>query len=71
MDMNQQQIDMSKLTTAQCPAQGCEETAFYQLFEVKKLSALVSPSGKEMIMQVPVFKCSACGETWRPEGQGE
>ena len=71
MDMNQQQIDMSKLTTAQCPAMGCEETAFYQLFGVKKLSALVSPSGKEMIMQVPVFKCSACGETWRPEGQGE
>ena len=33
MDMNQQQIDMSKLTTAQCPAQGCEETAFYQLFD--------------------------------------
>ena len=71
MEMNPQNIDMSKLTTATCPATGCDETAFYQLFEVKKLSSLVSPTGKEMIMQVPVFKCSACGETWRPEGQGE
>ena len=71
MEMNPGNIDMSKLTTAQCPATGCDETAFYQLFEIKKLSSLVSPTGKEMIMQVPVFKCSACGETWRPEGQGE
>ncbi len=71
MEMNPGNIDMSKLTTAKCPATGCDETAFYQLFEIKKLSSLVSPTGKEMIMQVPVFKCSACGETWRPEGQGE
>ena len=70
MDMNQQ-IDPSKLKTAQCPAENCEETAFYQLVEIKKLSALVSPSGKDVLMQVPVFRCSSCGETWRPEQGGQ
>ena len=68
MDMNQQQIDPSKLETVECKSEGCDETAFYQLFEIRKLSALVSPNGKEVIMQVPVFRCASCGDTWKPEG---
>ena len=66
--MEQQQIDPSKFKTVECPAEDCTETSFYQLFEIRKLSSLVSPSGKEMIMQVPVFRCSSCGYTWKPEG---
>ena len=69
MDMNQQQqIDPSKLTTVECKSEDCDETAFYQLFEIKKLSSLVSPTGKEVIMQVPVIRCASCGNTWKPEG---
>ena len=69
MEMNQQQgIDPSQFKTMECLSDGCEETSFYQLFEIRKLSSLVSPSGKEMIMQVPVFRCSSCGNTWKPEG---
>ena len=68
MDMNQQQIDPSKLETIECKSEGCIETSFYQLFEIRKMSSLVSPNGKEMIMQVPVFRCSSCGNTWKPEG---
>ena len=68
MDMNQQQIDPSKLETVECKSTGCDETSFYQLFEIRKMSSLVSPSGKEMIMQVPVFRCASCGNTWKPEG---
>ena len=64
----QHQIDPSKLTTVECKSEGCSETSFYQLFEIKKLSALVSPNGKEVIMQVPVFRCASCGHTWKPEG---
>ena len=67
MDMNQQQIDPSKLETVECKSEGCIETSFYQLFEIRKMSSLVSPNGKEMIMQVPVFRCSSCGNTWKPE----
>ena len=69
MEMNQQQqVDPSQFKTMECLSDGCEETSFYQLFEIRKLSSLVSPSGKEMIMQVPVFRCSGCGHTWKPEG---
>ena len=68
MDMNQQQLDPSKFKTMQCISEGCEETSFYQLYEIRKLSSLVSPTGKEVIMQVPVFRCSSCGITWKPEG---
>ena len=68
MDMNQQ-IDPSKLTTVEGPENNCKETPFYQLFEIKKLSALVSPNGKEVIMQVPCFRCASCGSTWKPEGE--
>ena len=64
----QQQVDPSQFKTMECVADGCEETSFYQLFEIRKLSSLVSPTGKEMIMQVPVFRCSGCGHTWKPEG---
>ena len=67
-NINQQQVDPSQFKTMVCMAEGCEETSFYQLFEIRKLSSLVSPSGKEMIMQVPVFRCSGCGNTWKPEG---
>ena len=69
MEMNQQQqIDPSKFETMECIGTDCSETSFYQLFEIRKLSSLVSPTGKEMIMQVPVFRCSGCGHTWKPEG---
>ena len=69
MEMNQQQqVDPSQFKTMECVADGCEETSFYQLFEIRKLSSLVSPTGKEVIMQVPVFRCASCGNTWKPEG---
>ena len=64
----QQQLDMSKFKTVECEVKDCTETSFFQLFEVRKMSSLVSPTGKEMIVQVPVFKCSGCGNTWKPEG---
>ena len=65
----EQQIDPSQFKTMECTTDNCNETSFYQLFEIRKLSSLVSPSGKEMIMQVPVFRCSGCGNTWKPEGE--
>ena len=68
MEQQNMQIDPSKLTTVECKMDGCTETAFYQLFEIRKLSSLVSPTGKEVIMQVPVFRCASCGDTWKPEG---
>ena len=37
----QQQIDPSQFKTVECKSEGCNETSFYQLFEIRKLSSLV------------------------------
>ncbi|MBC8306743.1 MAG: hypothetical protein H8E55_64665 [Pelagibacterales bacterium] len=42
----------------------CEECGskyFRQVQSFKKLSALVSPTGKEQIVPVPTFRCDDCG----------
>ena len=30
-------------------------------YEIKKLSSLVSPTGKEQIVPIPIFRCDDCG----------
>ena len=39
----------------------CGNKHFKQVFAMKKVSALVSPSGKEEIITMPVFLCTKCG----------
>ena len=56
----QQQIDLKNATTMRC--QKCDNPIFIQGYVIKKLSALVSPTGKEVIAPVQVFNCGSCGE---------
>lgn len=65
----EKQLNMSNFETKECPNDGCTGNIFNQLYKIKKLSALVSPSGKEVIMQIPVFLCVECGNIWEPEGE--
>jgi len=39
----------------------CENNYFIQTFQIKKLSALVSPNGKETMIPIQLFQCSKCG----------
>ena len=39
----------------------CGGKVFRQVQMFKRLSALVSPSGKEQLVPVPVFRCDDCG----------
>jgi len=39
----------------------CEHPFFTTIVMVKKLSSLVSPTGQEMVVPQPVFKCDECG----------
>ena len=48
------QIDLSKAETIVCENCG---NAFF----LKKVSALVSPTGKEAIVPMQVFSCGNCG----------
>ena len=41
--------------------ENCGSRYFKQVNAFKRLSALVSPTGKEQIVPVPTFRCDDCG----------
>tara|TARA_R100000426_G_scaffold51368_1_gene37495 strand:- start:1640 stop:1852 length:213 start_codon:yes stop_codon:yes gene_type:complete len=58
--MNQNiNIDLNNVTNMKCDE--CENETFVPVFVIKQLSALVSPTGKETLVPVQLFKCSKCG----------
>ena len=59
MPQKQVQIDISKADTITCD--DCGNASFIQAFFLKKVSALVSPTGKEAIIPMQVFSCGNCG----------
>jgi len=56
----QVQVDLSDADTMKC--QKCENPVFIQGYVIKKISAIVSPTGKEVIAPIQVFNCGNCGE---------
>ena len=59
MPQGQQQLDISKADTIVC--EECGNASFIQAFFLKKISALMSPTGKEAIVPIQVFSCGNCG----------
>jgi uncharacterized Zn finger protein len=55
----QETINFSKTTQIKC--EKCEGSTFKQTLLLRKLSALVSPSGQETIVPMQVFGCEKCG----------
>ena len=53
------QLDLGEADTIQC--QECGNASFIQAFFLKKISALMSPTGKEAIVPMQVFSCGNCG----------
>jgi len=53
-------VDLSDADTMKC--QSCENPIFIQGYIIKKISAIVSPTGKEVIAPIQVFNCGNCGE---------
>ena len=53
-------INPSDLDTIEC--QKCSNKTFNQTFIVKRVPSVLSPSGKQIMIPVPVFYCSMCGE---------
>ena len=54
------QVDLSDADTMKC--QSCENPVFIQGYIIKKISAILSPTGKEVIAPIQVFNCGNCGE---------
>ena len=55
----QQQIDISKADTI--TSDECGNASFIPAFFLKKIQALVSPTGKEAIVPIQVYSCGNCG----------
>tara|TARA_R100001129_G_scaffold137086_1_gene98437 strand:+ start:87 stop:326 length:240 start_codon:yes stop_codon:yes gene_type:complete len=60
LPQQQVKVDLSDAETMKC--QKCGNTIFIQGYVVKKISAIVSPTGKEVIAPIQVFNCGNCGE---------
>ena len=56
----QVQVDLKDAETMTC--QKCDNKIFIQGYVVKKLSAIISPTGQEVIAPIQVFNCGSCGE---------
>ena len=64
--MQQQKIniDISKADDITC--EKCENLYFTPVVMVKRLSALLSPTGKEVKFPVQVFQCTSCNAITTP-----
>jgi DNA-directed RNA polymerase subunit RPC12/RpoP len=56
----QVQVDLKDAETMTC--QQCDNKIFIQGYVIKRLSAIISPTGQEVIAPVQVFNCGSCGE---------
>ena len=53
------QVDISKAETIVC--ENCGNASFIQAYFLKRISAVMSPTGKEAIVPIQVFSCGNCG----------
>ena len=53
------QVDISQTTEEVC--ESCGNDTFTQVYKMRKLSALLSPAGKESMIPIQVFACHKCG----------
>ena len=56
---NKLNIDLSNVDSVTC--EECKGSTFSPTFLIKKISALMSPTGKETLIPLQMFKCDKCG----------
>ena len=57
----QVQINPSDLTDVMCDK--CDNQTFAPAFMFKKLSAVLSPNGKDSLIPLQLYACTKCGHT--------
>ena len=58
--MNQEAIDLSKAETMLC--EQCSSSLFDITYVIKRISAIISPTGQEAVIPVQVYSCNGCGK---------
>ena len=64
------QVDLSKADTVKCDDPECNNILFIQSTIIKRLSAIVSPTGKEALVPIDVYSCGNCGKVPKTMLQG-
>jgi|TARA_E500000305_G_scaffold88813_1_gene75654 uncharacterized Zn finger protein len=59
LNVDPKPMDPSSMKDIKCENCGCQ--FFRQVHAFKRVSALVSETGKEQIIPVPTFRCDECG----------
>jgi len=63
---NQMKVDINDIESEKCSKCGSE--LFTYLYTIKKLSAVLSPTGQETFVPVPsIMICVQCGEFYNPQ----
>jgi hypothetical protein len=52
-------VDISKATDILC--ENCKDPYFLEVMRLKRLSAFISPTGREEILNLPTLLCAKCG----------
>ena len=56
----QTQVDINDTEMVKCD--DCGNASFIQAFFLRKLSALMSPTGQEAMIPVQIYSCGNCGK---------
>ena len=56
----QQQVDLSQAETLKC--EYCNNVLFISSTIIKRLSAIISPTGQEALVPIDVYSCGNCGK---------
>jgi uncharacterized Zn finger protein len=52
-------VDLSNAEDVKC--ENCGNYTFQEVVLMKRISPLISPTGKEALIPIPTFACNACG----------
>jgi hypothetical protein len=66
MQQNNQQINIDLSNAEDVPCRHCENLYFSPIVMLKKLSAILSPTGEEIIFPVNAIQCNNCKEVETP-----
>ena len=61
MAKQQPPVNLDLSTAQDVVCDNCGNYTFNEVVLMKRVSALVSPTGKEAIVPIPTFACNACG----------
>jgi len=57
--MDKPQINLEHAEDINCEKCNCEH--FVTVFSIKRISPLMSPTGKEVMIPIQTFACTSCG----------